>query len=264
MKRRKKQAKLKKLWYQKRKENKETRKNINEEKQVSKEAIWKREQRRRQKEKKKKIEKVRNQTKIRVQNFRRKNKENVAQLELHPELLTSFSNRTKKHRAMKKLVNSLPKSPYKRTTVISAYLERKSPTIKALVKAKKLPSPEANEVVEMSESVFKDVKTVVDSIKHKRSDDARATMNVICASVSGTSAEKGKKKNKLAKKLGLPVRRISGGKVVRQRILTSEKSSITLTKRKTRSDKITDEEKETAYNFGPYRSTPDPRVIKMM
>ena len=43
-----------------------------------------------------------------------------------------------KHRAVSKLIKSLPKSPKNRTEVVSAYL----PTVKTLVKLKKLPSPE--------------------------------------------------------------------------------------------------------------------------
>jgi hypothetical protein len=43
-----------------------------------------------------------------------------------------------KHRAVSKLIKSLPKSPQKRTEVLSAYL----PTVKTL---KKLPSHELSE-----------------------------------------------------------------------------------------------------------------------
>ena len=46
-----------------------------------------------------------------------------------------------KHRAVSKLIKSLPKSPQKRTEVLSAYL----PTVKTLVKLKKIPSPDLSE-----------------------------------------------------------------------------------------------------------------------
>ena len=46
-----------------------------------------------------------------------------------------------KHRAVSKLIKSLPKSPKKRTEVVSAYL----PTVKTLVKQKKVPSLELRE-----------------------------------------------------------------------------------------------------------------------
>ena len=42
---------------------------------------------------------------------------------------------------------------------------------------------------------------------------------------------------------------MSGGKAVRHKVLTTEKSSWNLTNRKTRSDKISDKDIETAYNF---------------
>jgi hypothetical protein len=50
----------------------------------------------------------------------------------------SRTNRTMMHRAVSKFIKNLPKSPKKRTEVVSAYL----PTVKTLVKLKKLPSPE--------------------------------------------------------------------------------------------------------------------------
>ena len=54
-----------------------------------------------------------------------------------------------KHRAVTKLIKSLPKSPKKRTEVVSAYL----PTVKTLVKQKKVPS------LELSENKIKKIKT---------------------------------------------------------------------------------------------------------
>jgi len=46
-----------------------------------------------------------------------------------------------KHRAVSKLIKSLPKSPRKRTEGVSVYLT----TVKTPVKLKKLPSPELSE-----------------------------------------------------------------------------------------------------------------------
>jgi hypothetical protein len=55
----------------------------------------------------------------------------------------SRTNRTMMHRAVSKFIKNLPKSPKKRTEVVSAYL----PTVKTLVKLKKLPSPDLSENV---------------------------------------------------------------------------------------------------------------------
>ena len=198
--------------------------------------MWKRQQRSRQNEENEKRDEIRKQNNIRTTAFRERQKK--VELELNGHLTNSFSNRTMKHRAVSKLIKSLPKSPQKRTEVVSAYLQRNSPIVKTLVKLKKLPSPELIENLRISDAVIKDVKSVIDSVKHQRSDNARAAVSIICASINGNSVEKLRHTKKLAKKLGLPVRQISGGKAVRHKVLTTEKSSWNLTKRKTRSDKI--------------------------
>jgi len=131
--------KRKQEWYQRKKEmnakNKET-------KSVSNEALWKRQQRSRQNEEDEKRDEIRKQNKIRTKTFRERQKK--VELELNGHLTNSFSNRTMKHRAVSKLIKSLPKSPQKRTEVVSAYLQRNSPTVKTLVKLKKTTVPRAH------------------------------------------------------------------------------------------------------------------------
>ena len=185
--------KRKQEWYQRKKEmnakNKET-------KPVSKEALWKRQQRSRQNEENEKRDEIRKQNNIRTKTFRERQKK--VELELNGHLTNSFSNRTMKHRAVSKLIKSLPKSPQKRTEVVSAYLQRNSPTVKTLVKLKKLPSPELIENLRISDAVIKDVKSVINSVKHQRSDNARAAVSIICASINGNSVEKLRHTKKLA------------------------------------------------------------------
>jgi len=69
-----------------------------------------------------------------------------------------------KLRTVSKLIKSLPKSPKKRTEVVSAYLQRNSPNVKTPVNLKKLPSPEFCENLRISDAVIEDVKSVIDSV----------------------------------------------------------------------------------------------------
>jgi hypothetical protein len=59
----------------------------------------------------------------------------------------------------------------------------------------------ADSFVVISDAVIKDVKSVIDSVKHQRSDNARAAVSIICASINGNSVEKLRHTKKLAKKL---------------------------------------------------------------
>ena len=63
------------------------------------------------------------------------------------------------------------------------------------------------------------------------------------------NVQKEHKKSLLAKKIGLPLQRLSTGKRVRTQIFNSEKSCWTFIERKTRNDCISDEIRKLAYNF---------------
>ena len=90
-----------------------------ETKPVSKEALWNRQQRSRQNEENEKRDEIRKQNKIRTKTFRER--QNKVELELNGYLTNSFSNRTMKHRAVSKLIKSLPKSPQKRTQCVGIF-----------------------------------------------------------------------------------------------------------------------------------------------
>ena len=155
----------------------------------------------------------------------------------------------KKFRALKKMKDNLPVSPVKRAATIAAFLDNKrSPTVKLLQHKKVIPSPEDKEIINLA-SVFDDMKESVSKLKSKRSDAAREAMEFLTSSVSGDSVKKSRSKSSLAKKLGLPVRRISKGYRVRTKILHSEASSFDYTKRKTRSDALSDDNKKLIHDF---------------
>ncbi|XP_069104899.1 uncharacterized protein [Argopecten irradians] len=196
------------------------------------------------------MNKQRLKTRERVRKYREKNKTKVMNGDQNATgtLVTPFKNRMSKCRSLLRLKENLPKTPVKRSAVISAYLESNSPTAKSL-RTEKYTSPGDVENIELANCILGDMKQAIESTKSKRSDDARSSINVLCAAINGPNSAEKKIQKKVARKLGLPVRRISSGKRIRHKIMTSEKSSWTHTCRKTRSDKITDSDREKAYNF---------------
>ncbi|VDI57901.1 Hypothetical predicted protein [Mytilus galloprovincialis] len=110
-------------------------------------------------------------------------------------------------------------------------------------------SPDEIENDEIAKHVLVDVKKVLTHTKAQRSKDSLVTKHIILAAVSGESVTENRCKKKLASKLEVPIRRLSGGKRIRTNVLRSEQSCWTITKRKVRSDAISDEDKRLAYNF---------------
>lgn len=79
-------------------------------------------------------------------------------------------------------------------------------------KQKKIPSPEDQRNVQMAEALLFDMKTIVSDIKCKRTNDARATNNILSAAVNGENVQKSKCRIQFSEKLGFNVRRMSSGK----------------------------------------------------
>lgn len=145
----------------------------------------------------------------------------------------SFKNRTSKHRALKKLKDSLPQSPKKRSATLEVYLKNSnSPTTKILIDADVVLSPEEQSKKSTEKAVLQDLKTPIDSCKMKRSKDSVTSMNVLVVSISGEQVTQSRCRKNLAKKLGLPVRRISKGNTIRTTVLKTERSCWTYTFRK--------------------------------
>lgn len=70
-----------------------------------------------------------------------------------------FKNRTSKHRALKKLKDSLPQSPKKRSATLAAYLKNSnSPTTKILIDADVVLSPEEQSKKSTEKAVLQDFK----------------------------------------------------------------------------------------------------------
>lgn len=144
---------------------------------------------------------------------------------------------------------SLPQTPNKRKQVVAAYLaNEKSPTVKQLINTHVVVSPMEREKISLAKCLIEDIRSVVKKSKSSRSAESLMCMNSVVASVSGKSIEKSKKKTHLAKSLGLPARKIRGGKRIRTEVLKAEKCSWSVTKTKTRTDDIAQSDKKLAYD----------------
>ena len=112
------------------------------------------------------------------------------------EIDGAFHNKMSKSRAMRKLKNALPTTPNKKTALLVSYLDSKShrsPTIETLQNLNVVVSPEEQNVNQLGKAVLNDIRNVVSSTKHRRSDDARIAKNIITASVSGNDVVSSKK-----------------------------------------------------------------------
>lgn len=204
-------------------------------------------------EKVKKEQERREKEAERKRKYRKRKRENDADNHRRNDdfsMENTFENRTEKHRALKKLKLALPASPSKRVTTMFAYLQNSnSPTVRKLQSSELISSPEEIEEHKTAKALTEDIKTVIDNCKNKRSGDSLKTMNLIISSVSGEKIRDNKCRKKLARKLGLPVRRVSRGHAIRTSILKSEKSCWIYTTRKTRSDALKPETKKIMYEF---------------
>lgn len=156
----------------------------------------------------------------------------------------TFINRMEKCRSLHKIKKALPVNPSKRETVMKAYID-KSPAMKCLKR-----TIETNSENKATENAIEHLKTFISESKLKRSNESRMAMNIVSASLSGEEINHDSAKDRaIAIKLGLKPRRLFGGKRIRTQILKSEKSCFEITKRKTRSDAVTEDTKRIVFDF---------------
>ena len=182
----------------------------------------------------------------RKRKWRTANRANMEEDRSPTSLANKFVHRSTKIRAIDRIKKALPKSPNKRVLALKSYLSTRSPTVKKTL-GTILSSTKSDK--EFYENVVDDIKTVVKSVKNKRSKDALATMQVIVASVSGENITRTKCVKRLSDELELPVKRVIGGKQIRTKVLRSEKSCWSFTQRKTRHDSVPDTLKHKIYDF---------------
>lgn len=143
---------------------------------------------------------------------------------------------------------SLPEDPDKRAAVLSAYVDTRRRTQSPAVNKFHTSFEEHEE--SLDEAVVSDIKEIIDTVKRRRSDEARTTIKVLTSAVSGQNMARRKSAAKsLSTRLGINSNSIRKSKVIRTHVLHSEQSAYTYTKRKTRSDAIDEGTKRMAYDY---------------
>ena len=128
------------------------------------------------------------------------------------DVKSAFSYKLSKSRALRKLKTNLPATPKKRASVICSYLNSRSPAVKILQDTSYVTFPEERKQVKMQNAVFEDIRQIVNDVKHKRSDDARATLYILGSAVSGESVRKSRSSTDVSRALGITPKRIASGK----------------------------------------------------
>ncbi|CAC5389660.1 unnamed protein product [Mytilus coruscus] len=96
---------------------------------------------------------------------------------------------------------------------MASYLSsKKSLTVSNFEKINIVVTPEDKNDTHLGKAVIHDLREIVDKTKLLRTDGAKTATSIITASTNGSNIQNEKKKVLLAKKIGLPVQRISGGK----------------------------------------------------
>ena len=102
-------------------------------------------------------------------------------------------------RSLQKLRKALPSMPVKRAAVLSANTD-----------PKRIPSSPAVQKFHVDSSYnttdsacLKDIKEMVDSMKHKRDNASRTTVKILASAINGESVKKAKCVTDLSEKLGI-------------------------------------------------------------
>ena len=170
-----------------------------------------------------------------------------------------FPNRMSKCRPLKKLKSCLPQTPDKRASTLAAYLKTKSPTVKILEDKNIISTPQ-----DQLASTIVDMKETIKKAKYRRSDDARAAVNLVTASESVQNIVKSRAKKPLAQALEVSQKRISRATTFRKKILHSESAAHEYTSRKTRYDALSDDNKKSCITFGVLQKICIPPETKTM
>lgn len=181
------------------------------------------------------------------------------------DTVSFFPSRMAKKRAVDKAKNALPNSPRKRTEVLAALLDSPN-TRKSLSESATINSSEQEGEVRLARALISDLSSVLEATKHKRSDGARATMCVGLSMLCGSTVAEGNMRKSLSEALNINRRRVAMSVNQNTSLLCDKDALWKLTKRKTRSNAISDQDKQLAQDFwsspGISRATGNKKDIK--
>ena len=179
--------------------------------------------------------------------------------------VSCFPSRMAKKRAVDRAKRALPNSPGKKTEVLVALLD--SPrTRQSLSESTLINSTEQEGDLKMARTLISDVSSVVEAAKYRRSDGARASMCIGLSMLCGSSIAEGNMRKRLSEALNINRRRVAMSVAQSTSVLCDKDALWRLTKKKTRSDAIPDQDKQLAQDFwsspGVSRPTGNKKDIK--
>ncbi|WAR30433.1 hypothetical protein MAR_032975 [Mya arenaria] len=118
----------------------------------------------------------------------------------------------------------MPQTPVRRVSILKTYLEStKSPSVATLQSLNKVRSSEELENGRVTDSILKDVKSMVHSTKTQRSKDSVLTIQLFFSAVSGEHIKQNRQKNNLAKRLGVKRSNTTTGNKTRTQVAYLDK-----------------------------------------
>ena len=161
---------------------------------------------------------------------------------------TPFANRMAKKHAVEQAKKNLPSTPEKKAEVVAVVTQ--SPRIrKVLQKRGLMKTPEEEKEVVVLKVLASDLMERIKAVKKDRSNEARAALGAAKSLSFGKNVRKSRSQKTLSKLIALNTRIIKSGIRKRERILKGEEASWLETKRKTRRDAVSEETKETVYDY---------------
>ena len=170
----------------------------------------------------------------------------------------AFKHREGKRRAVMKVRSLLPSTPEKRADIVESL--NQSPTTRAILESRSiLTSEEEKQEVQVGRAILNDVSSAVSAVKGQRSKDTVTAVKVGLAFLCGDSVSANRLKSRVAERINISRQRLAQGTKHRQSALKQNLPWLD-SSRKARSDTVSQEIKEMAYEFwaSPEISRPSP------
>lgn len=208
-------------------------------------------------------QKIREQTRKRVQNLREKRRAELR--EAHEEHATNaaeytcstppsssaFQNRMAKARALKKTTQVLPKTPQKKAELVET-ISSSPRTKKILEKKGFIKTPEEAKETTALRALAADITEGVQQLKNCGSKDNRAAYSAFKSLAFGENVSKCRAKKSLSKLVNVGQKSVRNAVKERAKILAGERKSWLYTKRRVRRDALSEEDGKKIFSYWTY------------
>lgn len=211
-------------------------------------------------------QKIREQTRKRVQNLREKRRAELR--EAHEEHATNaaeytcstppsssaFQNRMAKARALKKTTQVLPKTPQKKAELVET-ISSSPRTKKILEKKGFIKTPEEAKETTALRALAADITEGVQQLKNCGSKDNRAAYSAFKSLAFGENVSKCRAKKSLSKLVNVGQKSVRNAVKERAKILAGERKSWLYTKRRVRRDALSEEDGKKIFSYWTYTAS---------